>query len=72
MREQVPATGAVTVVVEPGAEDEVGSNEEEGLAPSCGRYSARSGLAGRLQCGMKELGFDRLVSIGSKSQPRAP
>jgi hypothetical protein len=30
MREQVPATGAVTVVVEPGAEDEVGSDDEEG------------------------------------------
>lgn len=28
--EEIPATGAVTVVVEPGAEDEIGSDAEEG------------------------------------------
>jgi hypothetical protein len=30
VREKVPATGAVTVVVEPGTKDEVGSDAEEG------------------------------------------
>jgi hypothetical protein len=29
VREKVPATGAVAVVVEPGAEDEVGGDAEE-------------------------------------------
>ena len=35
MREEVPAPGAVAVVVEPGAEDEVGGDaEEEGSEPA--------------------------------------